>query len=159
VAALGLAWLASSLARPPLQLVAPLLLIGAGTGLPWGLMDDLSVSLVPTARAGMAAGIFGTTRVAGEGIALALVSALLSGLTLHALLPADAAQAALGAAAAALAAGDLQQAGLLVPSIDAVRLVAAQTQGLQLLVGMLSAITVVAALAVALMLGRPAPAD
>ena len=44
---------------------------------PWGLMDGLSVSVVPKERAGMATGIFSTTRVAGEGIALAIVGAVL----------------------------------------------------------------------------------
>ena len=44
-----------------------------------GLMDGLSVSVVPKERAGMATGIFSTTRVAGEGIALAIVGAVLAG--------------------------------------------------------------------------------
>ena len=44
----------------------PMLLIGIGNGLPWGLMDALSVSVVPKERAGMAAGIFTTMRVAGK---------------------------------------------------------------------------------------------
>lgn len=56
--------------------VRPMLIIGIGTGLPWGLMDDLSMSVVPKARAGMAAGILSTTRVAGEGITLAIAIAL-----------------------------------------------------------------------------------
>ncbi|MEB0150924.1 MFS transporter, partial [Pseudomonas sp. CCC2.2] len=64
--------------RPSIELIVPLLVIGTGTGLPWGLMDGLSVSVVPKERAGMASGIFGTTRVAGEGISLAIVSALLA---------------------------------------------------------------------------------
>ncbi|PRD13872.1 MFS transporter [Pantoea coffeiphila] len=53
-----------------------MLLIGTGSGLPWGLMDNLSVSVVPPQRAGMATGIFSTVRVAGEGVALASVSSL-----------------------------------------------------------------------------------
>ncbi|WP_192459274.1 MFS transporter [Musicola keenii] len=60
-----------------------MLAIGIGAGLPWGLMDALSVSVVPRDRAGMATGIFSTVRVAGEGITLATVStclvALMSG--------------------------------------------------------------------------------
>ena len=55
----------------------PLLLIGIGNGLPWGLMDALSVSVVPKERAGMAAGIFTTMRVAGEAIAIAAIGATL----------------------------------------------------------------------------------
>ncbi|ENG0874766.1 MFS transporter [Pseudomonas saponiphila] len=59
----------------------PMLLIGIGNGLPWGLMDALSVSVVPKERAGMAAGIFTTMRVAGEAIAIAAIGAVLVGLT------------------------------------------------------------------------------
>ena len=48
------------------SMAIPMLLIGIGNGLPWGLMDALSVSVVPKERAGMAAGIFTTMRVAGK---------------------------------------------------------------------------------------------
>ncbi|MCS5809196.1 hypothetical protein LNO89_29525 [Klebsiella pneumoniae subsp. pneumoniae] len=44
-----------------------LILCGAGAALPWGLMDGLAISAVPVAKAGMAAGLFNTVRVAGEG--------------------------------------------------------------------------------------------
>nr|WP_314421984.1 MFS transporter [uncultured Erwinia sp.] len=60
-----------------------MLLIGTGSGLPWGLMDNLSVSVVPPQRAGMATGIFSTVRVAGEGVALASVSSLFTFLLAH----------------------------------------------------------------------------
>ena len=80
VAAAGLVWLSLT---PPVDiaLVAPLMLIGVGIALPWGLMDGLAVSVVPRERAGMAVGIFNTTRVACEGVALAIVMATLSGFT------------------------------------------------------------------------------
>lgn len=75
----GLWWLSRHAATPvPMLWIPPLLLIGAGAALPWGLMDGLSVSVVPVQRAGMAVGMFGTVRVAGEGIALAAVTALLA---------------------------------------------------------------------------------
>ena len=61
------------------QLVLALILCGAGAALPWGLMDGLAISAVPVAKAGMAAGLFNTVRVAGEGIALAIVSAVING--------------------------------------------------------------------------------
>lgn len=80
----------------PLQLLA-MLIIGCGSGLPWGLMDGLSVSVVPEERAGMATGIFSTIRVAGEGVALALVTTLLTVLIaapLTALLPEESARRA-----------------------------------------------------------------
>ena len=60
------------------ELLLCLTVIGLGTGLPWGLMDGLALSVVPKERAGMAAGIFNTTRVAGEGVALAMALAILS---------------------------------------------------------------------------------
>lgn len=62
-------------------MILPMLLIGVGNGLPWGLMDALSVSVVPKERAGMASGIFTTMRVAGEAIAIASIGAALIGLT------------------------------------------------------------------------------
>jgi MFS family permease len=156
LAALGLAWLAQCIDGPESGLIGPLLLIGIGTGLPWGLMDDLSVSVVPTSRAGMAAGIFGTTRVAGEGIALALVGALLAALGQWQLdligIDADARPAA----AAALAVGDLHQAAAQLPHLSPARLVALQAVALHRLLWVLCAITVASALVVLVMLRKPA---
>nr|WP_150612197.1 MFS transporter [Pandoraea terrigena] len=81
LAAAGLAWLARTVGAPDTGVLCPalwpMLLIGAGSAMPWGLMDGLSVSVVPTDRAGMAMGIFNTTRVASEGVMLALVGAVL----------------------------------------------------------------------------------
>ncbi|BDR11047.1 MFS transporter [Comamonas thiooxydans] len=81
VCATGLLWLGRCAPGADLaQMAAPLLLIGLGIGLPWGLMDGLAVTVVPRERAGMATGIFSTVRVAGEGIALAVVGAALAAL-------------------------------------------------------------------------------
>ena len=105
------------------MIVLPMLVIGIGAGLPCGLMDGLSVSVVPVERAGMATGIFSTVRVAGEGVALAIVSAALADListSLGQLVPL--ASSVLQEAGQRLAVGDLagaaavsanQQAGLL----------------------------------------------
>ena len=60
-------------------------------------MDGLAISVVPTERAGMAAGIFNTTRVASEGVALAITVAVLSALVAHHL-PADSSQDIAGVA-------------------------------------------------------------
>ena len=69
VAAAGLFWLLRLTETGSVYaVILPLLVIGVGTGLPWGLMDGLSVRVVPKERAGIATGIFGTARVAGEGI-------------------------------------------------------------------------------------------
>lgn len=81
LAAAGFWWLGDvAPGRPATAWIAPMLLTGFGTGFAWGLMDGLSVSVVPKERAGMATGIFSTTRVAGEAIALAVVGAVLSAL-------------------------------------------------------------------------------
>ena len=81
MSAAGLAWLAQCAPGAGMvAMAAPLFLIGLGMGLPWGLMDGLAISVVPVEQAGMATGIFSTVRVAGEGIALALVSAGFAGL-------------------------------------------------------------------------------
>ncbi len=77
--ACGQLWLAQCAPGQPIaHMLMAMLLIGIGVSFPWGLMDGLAVSVVPKERAGMATGIFNTTRVAGEGIALAIVSALLA---------------------------------------------------------------------------------
>jgi MFS family permease len=84
--AAGLAWLAQAFSQgagPALH--APLLLIGVGIGLPWGLMDGLAVSGVAPERVGMATGLFNTVRVSADGVAIAVVSALLAGLIQHGL--------------------------------------------------------------------------
>lgn len=79
ICAAGLYWLSSvPIGGTAWHLALPMLVIGVGISLPWGLMDGLAVSVVPKERAGMATGIFSTTRVAGEGVAVAIVSALLS---------------------------------------------------------------------------------
>ena len=79
LAAAGLWWLAAAFgqgAGPALAL--PLLLIGTGIGLPWGLMDGLAVSTVAPDRVGMATGIFNTVRISADGVALAVAGAVLA---------------------------------------------------------------------------------
>ena len=81
ISALG-AWLMMGLSADGSlwTMAIPMLLIGIGNGLPWGLMDALSVSVVPSERAGMAAGIHHHAR-GGEAIAIAAIGAVLVGLT------------------------------------------------------------------------------
>lgn len=76
--ATGLAWLARDLAGGAQGLWLPMGLIGIGIGLPWGLMDAMAVSVVERDRVGMATGIFNTVRVSADGVAIAVVSALLA---------------------------------------------------------------------------------
>jgi hypothetical protein len=130
--------------------------IGVGAALPWGLMDGLSVSVVPKSRAGMATGIFSTTRVAGEGVALAIVNALLAALaqrSLHAAAPAVA-PGTLNEAAARLATGDLAHAAAKLPEIAQATLHAAYDSAFDQLLDGLTLITLLSALAVFAFLGR-----
>jgi hypothetical protein len=151
--ALGLYLLSRQAVHPlPAQWIPPLLLIGAGTALPWGLMDGLSVSVVPVQRAGMAAGIFGTVRVAGEGIALAAVTAVLATLIGHRLQGTSA--PALGRAAAYLATGALHSAQPLLPGATALQLQRASGEALAQLLHMLSALTAGSALLLHVLLRR-----
>ncbi|NOV21337.1 MFS transporter [Ensifer adhaerens] len=155
VSAAGLGWLSQFPVGSALGLlVPPLLLVGIGISLPWGLMDGLAVSVVPKERAGMATGIFSTTRVAGEGIALAVVTALLSVFT----------QIKLGSAAGGHAAdvaqrlvtGNVAAAGSIVPSVERLALLQAYSSAFGTLLWLLTAITTATAVVVFLYLGKGA---
>jgi len=115
--AAGLAWLARDLSGGADALWLPMGLIGIGIGLPWGLMDAMAVSVVERERVGMATGIFNTVRVSADGVAIAVVSALLA-----TLIHAQAASALPGAAPLALlqaanraALGQLAEAAQVLP--------------------------------------------
>ncbi|MBK0011330.1 MFS transporter [Stenotrophomonas sp. S41] len=152
----GLWWLSRHAATPvPVLWIRPLLLIGAGAALPWGLMDGLSVSVVPVQRAGMAAGMFGTVRVAGEGIALAAVTALLAAL-IGRHLPLAWPEAT-ASASMYLVTGDLETAQALLPHATVAELKQASGEALATLLRVLSALTVACALLLQLLLGRSAP--
>ncbi|MEE8875039.1 MFS transporter [Pseudomonas helleri] len=152
IAAAGLLLLSRvGINQPTLEWVVPLLVIGIGTGLPWGLMDGLSVSVVPKERAGMATGIFGTTRVAGEGISLAIVSALLAVL-IQRHLPSQSA-----GAAQYLATGDLSQATGVAQGLEQAVLGAAYLQAFQVLLYGLAALTVAVALLILWFLRQATP--
>jgi hypothetical protein len=170
VAAFGL-WLMSRVpGESPTAMIPAMLLIGCGAGFPWGLMDGLSMTVVPTDRAGMATGIFSTTRVAGEGVALAIVMAVLASvvnarvrLTAVGQLLSPGDVRGLGAR---LAAGDLTQAQRWVPSIPRDVLVEQYDEAFRILLLMLSAITLAAAVVTFLCLApqrstghRPAHSD
>jgi MFS family permease len=154
ITAAGLVWLSLT---PPVDsaLVAPLMLIGVGIALPWGLMDGLAVSVVPRERAGMAVGIFNTTRVACEGVALAIVMATLSGFT-AAQLAAPGMTSSTHAAAAAqlLVTGSLGATAQHLPQAGAAVLVQAYETAFDRLLIVLAAITIVTALVVFLGLRR-----
>jgi len=62
-------------------LLGPLLVIGTGVGISFGLLDGAAVSTVDASRAGMAAGMFNTMRLTGEAVAIAGMGSLLVSLT------------------------------------------------------------------------------
>lgn len=157
VAALGIYWLSTmNLGGAAHSLLAPLLTIGIGAGIPWGLMDGLSVSVVPKERAGMATGIFSTTRVAGEGIALALICALLASflqMDLHNTWPsADLGEVA--RAAQQLATGDLVHAAAHIPDIGVTALKVHYAEAFRRILQLLVVITSLCAVVVLTVLGR-----
>jgi MFS family permease len=152
IAAAGLGWLSQAvLAQDMVAMIAPMVMIGIGTGLPWGLMDGLSVSVVPKERAGMATGIFSTTRVAGEGISLAIVGAILSALT-HSALAANFTAGDISQAAQRLATGNLAVAQQLIGQASTSQLQQLYAASLHPLLLCLMAITLVSALVVLLAL-------
>jgi MFS family permease len=158
IAAAGLYWLNVALRGGANGgAIGPLLMIGVGAGMPWGLMDGLSVSVVPTERAGMATGIFGTVRVAGECIALATVNAALAAL-MHARIAAIAGEpsaAATWRAAARLATGDPGGASALLPQVDRLALLRIHADAFGMLLQGLTVVTLACAVIVFLVLGRP----
>ncbi|MFB9948087.1 MFS transporter [Rhizobium puerariae] len=158
VAAAGLLWLGRF---PPgtdaRALVLPLLTIGVGISLPWGLMDGLAVSVVPKERAGMATGIFSTTRVAGEGVALAVVTALLSALMQGRLSSAAGDRA--GSIAQHMVTGNPAGAAAILPALGRAALLDAYGDAFSLLLLVLTVITAVTAAVVFVFLGRGAPEE
>ncbi|MBV6823125.1 MFS transporter [Pseudomonas sp. PD9R] len=161
VSAGGLYWLSHlPLGSTADQLTWPMLVIGVGISFPWGLMDGLAVSVVPKERAGMATGIFSTTRVAGEGIALALVTALLSALTAHHL-GSLSSQAITDTANAAqhMITGDVAGAVQFLPNIAAGTLAQSYDAAFKTLLLILTAITTLTAGVVFLFLDRGAVED
>lgn len=157
IAAAGLGWLSQAvLAQDVTGMIAPMVVVGIGTGLPWGLMDGLSVSVVPKERAGMATGIFSTTRVAGEGISLAIVGAILSMLTHNALAARFTGNAispeAISQAAQRLATGNLTVAQQLITQASTAQLQQLYAVSLHPLLLCLMAITLFSALLVLLAL-------
>lgn len=164
ISAAGLGWLSQAIAaQQMLAALPPMVLIGVGIGLPWGLMDGLSISVVPKERAGMATGIFSTTRVAGEGIALAIVGAMLAGFVgqgIRRLAPATDGHGA-SLAIQRLATGDLHQTLLALPAASASQLTAIYASAFHQLLLWLTALTLIAAAIVyaALCLKSPTAAD
>jgi MFS family permease len=76
---LGAAWLTViDTGSSVLTLAGPLLTIGAGFGVSTGLIDGVAIGAVDPSRAGTAAGMFNTVRLAIETIAIAVAGAVLA---------------------------------------------------------------------------------
>lgn len=154
VSAVGLFWMGwTPLGVPPAMTAIPMLVIGIGISLPWGLMDGLAVSVVPKERAGMATGIFSTVRVAGEGVALAVVGEVLFQLVAARLTSGDM-HGDLPAAAHRLAIGDIAAALSSVPSASRDVLTAHYAGAFATLLFILAGITLMTAVVIVLFLGR-----
>lgn len=149
VCAMGLLWLGRCAPGSDLaQMAAPLLLIGLGIGLPWGLMDGLAVTVVPRERAGMATGIFSTVRVAGEGIALAVVGAVLAALLARELTAIWPSMQHGSAVAQMLVTGNMQGALALMQGASAAELLKAYGLAFSSLLDVLAGVTVLTAVGV-----------
>lgn len=168
VASFGMLWLGNiapgvgvSTVSPilaSLSAVPPMIVIGFGAALPWGLMDGLSVSVVPRERSGMASGIFNTSKVANEGIALAVVTAALGSMTAafitgSLVLSADQ-MTLLPEATQNIVAGDIKGAMQLLPGLSRATAAQGYFDAFRNLSRCLAALTAFAALIILALLGK-----
>ncbi|CAM5316405.1 MFS transporter [Streptomyces abikoensis] len=79
----GVAWLAAILAPDagPAELAGPLLVLGAGLGLNFGLVDGAVLTVVAPEATGTAAGFLNTLRLGSEAVVIAAAGAALAGMT------------------------------------------------------------------------------
>jgi MFS family permease len=132
-----------------------LAVIGFGVAIPWGLMDNLAVSVVPKEKAGMAIGIFGALRVSFDTTAIAIVGSLLAFfIAQHMSATPGLDPAAVAVASAQLSAGALPKAQSLVPSLSHAQLLAAYDGAFHRLLIVLIALTSAATLLVFALLWR-----
>lgn len=66
--------------RPTALIIAPMVLIGLGFGLPLGIVDGEALAQVPAASSGTAAGLLNLARIGSEAIAVAAYALALAGL-------------------------------------------------------------------------------
>ncbi|ELY3773407.1 MFS transporter [Cronobacter dublinensis] len=160
VAAIGLVLLGVALqGNSDGRLIMALVVTGCGSALPWGLMDGLAVSGVPAQKAGMAAGLFNTVRVAGESVALVCVMAFLATASQQALAATlnGYSPQTIASAAAWLGAGHLEQAHTLLPGVPLARLHQSLNQAYQWLCNLLAILTLLCAATVWKTLRRHGP--
>ncbi|GGM29509.1 MFS transporter [Pseudomonas asuensis] len=154
--AIGLMWLGTTVGREGgAHAVLPMIVIGIGIGLPWGLMDGMAVSVVEPERAGMATGIFNAVRVSADGVAIALVGALLATLIQSGLFLSmrDVPRGVLTEVSSRAALGDLRTASTMLPN-KTLAIREAYEEGFRFLLFVLAGLSVLTALLVVLLLGR-----
>lgn len=158
--ALGAAWLTViGPGVPVLGFAGPLVTIGAGVGIAFGIIDGAAVSTVPPARSGMAAGLFNTVRLGSEAVAVACLGSLLVTLTraeLAAALPGTA-PGPLDLAANQVTQGDVATAGATLGGAPLDLLGLAHTSSLHTVLWVLAALSAVLVPPIVLLL-RPSRA-
>ncbi len=163
IAGIGCGWL--TVVEPGvtwINLIGPLVTIGLGIGLIYGLMDGAAVSTVAPSRVGMAVGMFNTIRLASEAVAVAVMLAATVWLVKNQInagidqfagrAPTDA-----GALANSVTSGDVkgpagQAAGDVRPEFTTF-LTTSYTEGLRIVLWAVGAICAVSAIAMYRMLG------
>lgn len=134
---------------------ANLAVIGFGVAIPWGLMDNLAVSVVPKEKAGMAIGIFGALRVSFDTTAIAIVGSLLAFFISQQLATTPGLDAqSVAMASAQLSAGALPKAQSLLPSVTHAQWVTTYDTAFHHLLIVLIALTTAATLLVFALLWR-----
>ncbi|MEU0602417.1 MFS transporter [Streptomyces sp. NPDC006393] len=144
-----------------LALAGPLLVIGTGVGISFGLLDGAAVGSVDASRAGMAAGLFNTMRLTGEAVAIAGMGSVLVSITQHNLRHPSGWEGSVGELANRVVQGEIASVADKVPAprrADFTVFVSdAYTSALHTVLWLLAAVCAVGAPLIMRML-RPAPA-
>ncbi len=132
-----------------------LFIIGLGVAVPWGLMDNLAVSVVPKEKAGVAIGIFGALRVSFDSTAIVIMGSLLALFMSHSLSATTGLSTAqLAGATSQLAAGAMGHASELLPTVQHAQLIAAYNDAFHQLIDVLIVLTSLSTLLIFILLYR-----
>ncbi len=133
-----------------------LFIIGFGVAIPWGVMDNLAVSVVPKEKAGVAIGIFGALRVSFDSTAIAIVGSLLAFFMSRGLLTTTTGLNVVQVqqATAQLAAGAIKHASQLLPAVSYQQLISAYNYAFHDLITVLIVVTSVSTLLIFILLYR-----
>ncbi|MER7725111.1 MFS transporter [Streptomyces sp. NPDC096323] len=144
-----------------LSIAGPLLVIGTGVGIAFGLLDGAAVGSVEPSRAGMAAGLFNTMRLTGEAVAIAGMGSVLVSVTQHNLQHPDGWNGGVGELANRVVQGEITSVADQVPAAQRADFTAfvsdSYTSALHTVLWLLAAVCALGAPLIMRML-RPAPA-